>query len=124
MKKLVAWNFDTCTWDKVQSVPANTQCRYTGPEYPPRWDEPDEPEHETELVFCHADLRPEDDCGGDFEAVVSVGHDKQQVFWKCDECRMLMTKDELATIAAETYGKDWERKCTRKVPPEEEPCYI
>lgn len=122
--KTVAWNFDTRKWDEVQSVPANTQCKYTGPEYPPHWDEPDKPEPETELVFCHADLRPEDDCGGDFhEATISVGKDKQQAFWECDECRMLMTKDELITLAAESYGHDWERQCTR-VLSEEEPYYI
>lgn len=68
--------------------------------------EPDPPEPETELVFSHADLRPEDDCCGDFRAFKGR--------FECDKCGMLMTKEELISLAAEVY-ENWEEVCTSKV---------
>lgn len=72
-------------------------------------DQPEPPEEQ--LCFSHADLREYDGCGGTFyKRDIHTGKGVEE-FFCCDECRMLMTEQELITLAVETYGHDWEKHC-------------
>jgi len=73
-------------------------------------DSPEQPKEQS--CYSHADLRETDECGGTFYARKIRTGKKLEEFFCCDECRMLMTEQELITLAVETYGHGWEKHCT------------